>query len=72
MNQKEAISKVVRYLTEVDSIQEQIKDVLDAAKESELDPAIIKAVASAVVKANVDKLQTKSESILEAIEEYRS
>lgn len=72
MNQKEAIAKVVKFLIEIESINEQVKEILDEAKESGLDSTAIKSVASAVVKANVDKLKNKSELILNMIEEYRS
>lgn len=72
MTQNDAISKVVKLLIEIESINEQVKEILDEAKASGLDSAAIKSVASAVVKANVDKLKNKSELILNMIEEYRS
>lgn len=72
MQEKEAINKVVRLLTEADSINEQVKEVLDEAKESGLNSTVIKAVASAIVKANTDSLKEKSEAIIKAINVYRT
>jgi len=72
MNRKEAVAKVVQLMTEVDSINDEIREILDECKTNGHDPAIIKAVASSVVKASVDKLQNKSELILEAIQDIRS
>jgi uncharacterized protein (UPF0335 family) len=72
MNQKEAISKLVRIYTEEQSLAEEAKEVKDEAKESGLDPSIISAVAKAIVKGKVDDLKEKSDEILKAIEVSRS
>lgn len=72
MKEKDAIDQVVRLMTEQDSLNEQIKEILDEAKASELDHTSIKAVATAIVKNSVDKLQKKSENILSAIDTFRS
>ena len=70
--QKDFIAKLVRLLTEVDSIKESIKEVKDAIKKAEFDPAILTAVAAAIVKNDVDALLTKSNDIIDAVELARS
>jgi len=72
MNQKEAIASLVKLYTQEQSLAEEIKDIKDTAKESDLDPAIISAVAKAIVKNKVDDLKVKSDEILKAIEVSRS
>jgi uncharacterized protein (UPF0335 family) len=72
MNQKEAISKLVRIYTQEQSLAEEAKDIKDEAKESGLDPAIVSAVAKAIVKNKVDELKAKSDEILKAIDISRS
>lgn len=72
MNQKEAIASLVKLYSQEQSLAEEIKDIKDAAKESDLDPAIISAVAKAIVKNKVDDLKVKSDEILKAIEVSRS
>lgn len=70
--QKEYIAKLVKLYNEEESLKEQIKEVKDDIKEAEFDPAILSAVAKAIVKNNVDELSTKSEDILAAIDLARS
>jgi hypothetical protein len=72
MNQKEAIAKLVRLYTQEQSLAEEIKEVKDEAKESDLDASIISAVAKAIVKGKVDELKEKSDEIIKAIEVSRS
>jgi uncharacterized protein (UPF0335 family) len=72
MNQKEAIEKLVRIYTQEQSLAEEAKDIKDEAKESGLDPAIVSAVAKAIVKNKVDELKAKSDEILKAIDISRS
>jgi len=72
MNQKEAISKLVRIYTQEQSLAEEAKEIKDEAKESGLDPAIVSAVAKAIVKNKVDELKAKSDEILKAIDISRS
>jgi len=72
MQSKEAISKLVKLYTQEQSLAEEIKEVKDEAKASGLNPAILSAVAKAVVKGQVDELIEKSESTLEAIQIARS
>jgi len=56
----------------VDSIKESIKEVKDDIKKAEFDPAILTAVAAAIVKNDVDALLTKSNDIIDAVELARS
>lgn len=70
--QKEFIAKLVRLLTEVDSIKESIKEVKEDIKKAEFDPVILTAVASAIVSDKVDDLLTKSNDIIDAVELARS
>jgi len=72
MQAKEAISKLVKILTEIDSLNEGLKEVKDEAKESGLNVAVLAAVAKAIVSNKVDELKTKSDETLEAIEVARS
>jgi uncharacterized protein (UPF0335 family) len=72
MQSKEAIAKLVRLYTEEQSLSEDIKAVKDEAKESGLDPAILSAVAKAIVKNKVDDLIAKSNEVLKAIDISRS
>jgi len=72
MQAKEAISKMVKILTEIDSLNEGLKEVKDEAKESGLNVAVLAAVAKAIVSNKVDELKTKSDETLEAIELARS
>lgn len=72
MQAKDAIAKLVRLYTEEESLSESIKEIKDEAKASGFDPAIVSAVAKAIVKNKVDDLKTKSNTILETIELARS
>lgn len=72
MQSKEAIAKLVRLYTEEQSLGESIKEIKDEAKAAGLDPAVISAVAKAIVKDGVEKLVEKSELTLEAIRASRS
>ena len=72
MNTKEAISSLVKLYMAEQSLAEEIKDIKDVAKDSGLDPAIVSAVAKAIVKNKLDDLKSKSDEILKAIEVSRS
>jgi uncharacterized protein (UPF0335 family) len=72
MQSKEAIAKLVRLYTEEQSLAEDVKAVKDEAKDSGLDPAILSAVAKAIVKNKVDDLIAKSNEVLKAIDISRS
>lgn len=72
MQAKEFINQAVKILTQVDSLNEELKYLKDDAKESGLDVASLVAVAKAVVSNKIDELLEKSEKTLEAIEIARS
>lgn len=72
MQSKEAIAKLVRLYTQEQSLGEEIKEIKDEAKAAGLDPAVLSAVAKAIVKDGIEKLVEKSELTLEAIRVARS
>ena len=72
MQAKEAIAKFVKILTEIDSLNEDLKSIKDEAKESGLNVAVLTAVAKAIVGNKVDELKEKSNETLDAIELSRS
>lgn len=72
MQAKEFINQAVKILTQVDSLNEELKYLKDDAKESGLDVASLVAVAKAVVANKIEDLLAKSEKTLEAIEIARS
>lgn len=72
MTDKECIAALVRLYTEEESLTEQVKEVKTEAKEAGFDPAVLSAVAKAIVKNKVDELIAKSESTLAAIDVSRS
>ena len=69
---KEAIAKFVKILTEIDSLNEDLKSIKDEAKESGLNVAVLTAVSKAIVGNKVDELKEKSNETLDAIELARS
>lgn len=70
--EKEIIASLVSFFTEEESLKEQIAAEKDIAKELGFDPAILAAVAKAIVKNKVDDLIEKSESLIAAAELSRS
>lgn len=72
MDKKTAIAKLVRLYSEEQSLAEQIKEIKTEAKESGLEPAILSAVAKAIVSNKVDELKKKSDEIIETINVARS
>ena len=72
MQAKEAIAKFVKILTEIDSLNEDLKSIKDEVKESGLNVAVLTAVAKAIVNNKVDDLKEKSNETLDAIELSRS
>lgn len=70
--QKEFIAQLVKHFTHIESINEEVKDIKDSIKEAGFDPAILSAVAKAIVKDAVNDLLTKSNDIIDAVELARS
>jgi uncharacterized protein (UPF0335 family) len=69
---KELISKMVRVLMEMQSLDEVLKEIKDEAKEAGLNPSVLVAVAKAIANSKVDDLQEKSQELLDTIELTRS
>ena len=72
MQAKEFIAKAVKLLTEIDSLNEQLKDLKTDAKESELDVAALTAAAKAIVQAKCDEVIEKNTAVIDAINLARS
>jgi len=72
MQAKVAIAKFVKILTEIESLNEDLKSIKDEAKESGLNVAVLTAVAKAIINNKVDELKEKSNETLDAIELSRS
>ena len=71
-SQKEFIAQLVKHFTHIESINEEFKDIKDSIKEAGFDPAILSAVAKAIVKNDVESLLAKSNDIIDAVELARS
>jgi uncharacterized protein (UPF0335 family) len=72
MQAKDAIAKLVKILTEIDSLNEDVKAIKDEMKESGLNVPVLTAVSKAIVSNKVEELNTKSTETLEAIELSRT
>lgn len=72
MSQKEIIAKLVRQYIQIQSIDEEIKEIKAEAKAQGLNVSILSNVAKAIANNKVDELKQKSEEVLEIIEESRS
>jgi len=72
MQAKEAIAKMVKVMTQIDSLNEDLKGIKDEAKEAGLAVAIIAAVAKSIVGNKVEELKDKSNETLEMIAVARS
>lgn len=72
MSQKEIIAKLVRQYIQIQSIEEEIKEIKAEAKASGLNASIVSSVAKAIANNKVDELNDKSEQTIEAINESRS
>ena len=72
MSQKEIIAKLVRQYIQIQSIDEEIKEIKAQAKAQGLNASIISSVAKAIANNKVDELKQKSEETMELIEESRS
>lgn len=72
MSQKEIIAKLVRQYIQIQSIEEEIKEIKAEAKASGLNASIVSSVAKAIANNKVEELKQKSEETMEAIQEARS
>ena len=72
MDAKQFIAAAVKILVEIDSLKEQLKEIKDEGKSSELDVATLTTVSVAIASNRVDSLKEKSEKTIDAIELARS
>lgn len=72
MQVREAVSKMVNLLVQIESLNEELKEIKEEAKESGLNPSVLIAVAKATVAGKLEELEDKSESTLKAIAESKS
>jgi len=72
MDAKQFIAAAVKILVEIDSLKEQLKELKEEGRGSELDVATLTVVATAVANGKITELSEKSEKILDAIEVSRS
>ena len=72
MDAKQFIAAAVKILVEIDSLKEQLKELKDEGKSSELDVATLTTVSVAIASNKVDSLKEKSEKTIDAIELARS
>ena len=72
MSQKEIIAKLVRQYIQIQSIEEEVKEIKAEAKALGINPSIVSQVAKAIANNKVDELKDKSEQTMEAINESRS
>ena len=72
MTKTQAVNKMVDILLQIDSLNEGLKIIKEDCKELGYDPAIISAVAKAIVSDKLKTLEEKSTAILDMIEEARA
>lgn len=72
MTNKEFVNAAVKLLIEMDSLNEQLKELKTEAKAQNLDVTALSTVAKAMAFAKTDELMEKSETIIELIEDIRS
>ena len=72
MSQKEIIAKLVRQYIQIQSLEEEVKEIKAEAKALGINPSIVSQVAKAIASNKVDELKGKSEEVLDAIQESRS
>ena len=72
MQPKEAIARFVSVMTEIETLNEDLKAIKEEAKESGLNVAVLAAVAKAIVTNKVDELKEKSADMIDAIDLSRS
>ena len=72
MSQKEIIAKLVRQYIQIQSIEEEVKEIKAEAKALGINPSIVSQVAKAIANNKVEELKQKSEETMEAISDARS
>lgn len=69
---KAFINQAINILTEIDALNQQLKDLKDAGKEQGFDVSFLVNIAKAEVQGKLDELLEKTVKQEQAIEEYRS
>ena len=69
---KAFINQAINILTEIDALNQQLKDLKDAGKEQGFDVPFLVNIAKAEVQGKLDELLEKTVKQEQAIEEYRS
>lgn len=69
---KESLGKLVKLYTEMQSIDEQIKEIKDELKEAGFNAAVIAQVAKSMVVGKTDELLDKAEEVINIVEVARS
>lgn len=69
MDAKTYIAKAVKILTEIDSLNEQLKEYKDEAKESGVNVAVASAIAKSIVSGKVSELKEKSQETIDLIDD---
>ena len=67
MQEKEGIAKLVNLFTQAEALNEEIKEIKDAIKDSGGNAQVAAAVAQAIVKSKTNELQEKSELTISMI-----
>jgi hypothetical protein len=67
MQEKEGIAKLVNLFTQAEGLNEEIKEIKDAIKDSGGNAQVAAAVAQAIVKSKTNELQEKSELTISMI-----
>lgn len=69
ITQKEAIEKFVNLFHQIESYNDDLKEVKEECKGAGLNAALLASVAKAIVQNKLDDMKLKSELIIELIEE---
>lgn len=69
---KDFINQAIIILTEIDALNQQLKDLKDAGKDQGFDVPFLVNIAKAEVQGKLDELLEKTVKQEQAIEEYRS
>lgn len=69
---KESLGKLVKLYTEMQSVDEQIKEIKDELKEAGFNATVIAQVAKSMVVGKTDELLDKAEEVINIVEVARS
>lgn len=65
--EKQYIDRLVTVYIELATLEEDAKEIKDAAKTEGYNPALLSAVAKSIAKGKLDDLKDKSQSIIDLI-----